>query len=80
MKGGFTMTPLAAKILLGMTLVALYFIWKIVFRDTLKGEAGASMILFVCLAPTAAMIGIVLLLFLGRMLYYLISTSSLFHL
>lgn len=74
------MTPLAAKILMGITLVALYFIWRILFKNTLKGEVGASMIFFVCLAPTAAMIGIFLLLFLFRMMYYLISTSSLLHL
>lgn len=64
------MSPLAGK-LIAIALIALvYYILKLMFKGVLRGEAGASMILVVVFSPAIAMIGIALLYFLVKALYY----------
>lgn len=65
------MTPLAAKII-GICLIALLFvIWRLLFKNTLKGEAGASSLLFVAIVAPIGMALPTVLTFLFKVVYYM---------
>lgn len=65
------MSPLAAKLLGIGLLIALFFIFRLLFRNTLKGEAGASNLLFIAFVPIYGAALPLVVVFLFKAVYYM---------
>ncbi|MDF2725856.1 MAG: hypothetical protein K0Q59_5534 [Paenibacillus sp.] len=64
------MSPLGAKLLVLAVAAVVYYLCRLLFRGVLHNEAGASMMLYVVVAPIVGAAGIVLLLYVFKAVYY----------
>lgn len=65
------MSPLAAKIIAVCLIAVLILIARMLFKGTLKGEAGASHLLFVAFIPIYGMAVPFVLILLFKVIYYM---------
>lgn len=65
------MSPLAAKLIGIGLLLLLYYIAKRTFKNTLKGEAGASNLLFIAFVPLYGIALPFVLVYLFKVIYYM---------
>lgn len=67
------MSPLGAK-LIGICVIAVLFIvMRLIFKNTLKGEAGASNLLFIAFVPLYGIALPLVLIFLFKVIYYMLA-------
>ncbi|MEF3306933.1 hypothetical protein [Paenibacillus sp. GYB003] len=65
------MTPFAAKLIVLAVAAVAFYVMKLMFKGTLKGEAGASNILFVTMTPLIAAGCLFVFFFLFKAVYYM---------
>ncbi|TMV53098.1 hypothetical protein FE783_02630 [Paenibacillus mesophilus] len=65
------MSPLAAKIIAVCVIAVLILIARMLFKGTLKGEAGASNLLFIAFVPLYGIALPLVLIFLFKAIYYM---------
>jgi hypothetical protein len=65
------MSPLAAKLIAVCLIAVLILIMRLLFKNTLKGEAGASNLLFIAFVPIYGIALPFVLIFLFKVIYYM---------
>ncbi|MDF2661419.1 MAG: hypothetical protein K0Q94_4210 [Paenibacillus sp.] len=67
------MSPLAAKLIGICAIAVLIIVMRLIFKNTLKGEAGASNLLFIAFVPLYGIALPLVLIFLFKVIYYMLA-------
>ncbi|TNJ57639.1 hypothetical protein FE784_38400 [Paenibacillus hemerocallicola] len=67
------MSPLGAKFIGICVIAVLFIVMRLIFKNTLKGEAGASNLLFIAFVPLYGIALPFVLIFLFKVIYYMLA-------